>query len=628
MKRCAGVVVAMLLAAGVVRAEQKVETSTTPLTAGLDALVEQVTKTGDDGKPMVDSSYRASILSHLSRARTAVEEMNFRSAMQTCESMGQYASAASFRKQVKDFTAKLSEALKAEQVNLITKARALIAEVPAACAKTADAAALQPLADRIQEMTTTLSRHSSSSDSSLSLQSLQEQLSSARNGVREWANSLLAEETGDIPKALEALNRLGPNYSSGSSIWQNSKELQARIAKLRETVTKQAEQILASTREQLLAAKSSLDGAKISAEFTRQSERLSRSTLNDTVIQQQLDGLRNAMSYWTRVLQAEEKGEIQQALSYMGNMDSDSYGGRDSQLAALLTAKREALLKQLLDQPAKKPDDTITKFAAAEMAKADTLDQLLVLRTKLAGVQSVQSYGYRSSYGQQQGEVALLLADLQLLEAAKQALEARNFSGYLQTYPSYGPASNHRWKEITRRHHNELKTQIFAELFQLGKLKAAKGDTADQTLLKAADAALADKEWERALRALDAHRVCLFANQPPPAALADQLDSIRNFVAAQNHEKAGELELAATFYLRVLNGPAEHSPVAAATKEIARLRKSNPGLFEKLRAAPPAPLTSRTRKPGDALASAVPIVSYPYSLNSWMPDYSYPGLIR
>ena len=220
------------------------------------------------------------------------------------------------------------------------------------------------------------------------------------------------------------------------------------------------------------------------------------------------------------------------------------------------------------------------------------------MRVRLTTLQGSPSYfgAYRGTSAGQ-GEVAALLSDLAQIEAAGNALQSRQFNVYFQAYPVYGPATTHRWKDITRRHHNALKAQIFAVIFDLGKLRHAADDTADQSLMKAADAALDDKEWERALRCLDAYRVCLFGGQTPPATLADQIDSLRHFIAARNYEKAGELEQAAASYLRVLQAPTDHTPVAAATKEIARLRKAHPEIFEKLRTTPPPPLSKLEHTP-------------------------------
>ena len=99
-----------------------------------------------------------------------------------------------------------------------------------------------------------------------------------------------------------------------------------------------------------------------------------------------------------------------------------------------------------------------------------------------------------------------------------------------------------------------------------------------------------------------------FGGQTPPATLADQIDSLRHFIAARNYEKAGELEQAAASYLRVLQAPTEHTPVATATKEIARLRKAHPDIFEKLRATPPPPLSKLERSPSTPQAVGSPIV--------------------
>lgn len=608
----------VMLANPDLRAGDKVEASPPDaFVAEVDVLSDQITKMGDDGKPLVEPSYRSSMLNQFARVRSAVEEKNYRAAIQACENLSQYGGSVAFRKQVKDFTAKLSALAKAEQTEQLAKARELLAELPALCAKTTKALDFQPLADRVQEMISLLGRNASSgSDASLALAAIQEQLSSARSGLREWSTALLAEESGDLAKAIEALNRLGPGYSSSSSLWQNSKELQAKIAALRETLAKQTEQTLQATRAAISKARSAAEGTQLLQDFTRQMERLSRAAASDAFLQQQIEALRNALNNWTRVLLAEEKGDIQQALANLGNLDSDAYATRlDPQLQGIVTAKREALTRRLLDA-VPKADDAILKLVAAEVEKAGSLDELIGLRTKLTGLQSSGFSSSRMFGTYQQGEVALLLADLSQLESARQAVESRQFSMYLQAYPVHGPASQHRWKDITRRHYNVLKAQAFAELFQLGSLKLSANETVDQALLKVSDRALEAKEWERALRGLEAYRICLFANQPPPASLADQIDAYRYFIAARNYEKAGEPEQAAACYLRALQAPAEHAPVAAATKEIMRLRKERPDIFDRLRKESPPPLSLLSRQPDNLAPPVVHRVLDPRGIGS------------
>jgi len=85
-------------------------------------------------------------------------------------------------------------------------------------------------------------------------------------------------------------------------------------------------------------------------------------------------------------------------------------------------------------------------------------------------------------------------------------------------------------------------------MYELGDIDVGKDQTTETVLLRIADKAVADKDWEKLVQSLDAYRVAMFGNQPAPSSLTDRINSCRSFIAARNYEKTGDVERAVLNY--------------------------------------------------------------------------------
>ncbi|MEI8242496.1 MAG: hypothetical protein WCI17_04455 [bacterium] len=554
--------------------------------AQVAALGENMDAVDEFGKPRVEQGYKQAFQRCLGRLDRALDERNLAAATQACEEMLGYPAAAGFRKGVKDVSTSFASLARSEQTNTLNQARIMIASLPAACARAASIEELQALFERVQQMQNTLSQLSSRSENPAGYL-LRNSLGSAQQGVQEWMNCTAAMTAGDEGKALESLNRLQSMGLPGE--WANAPEVARRSEQLQAAVNRRIEAAVTNVCEALLKAATGRAVQALAADFNRQYDRLRRVAGNDSLACESLDGLRNLLGSWRRVVLSEEKGDFVSALQNLANMDNEGAMRMDARIQAAVAAKREALLKRLVEQPVR-PNDPVIRMVDAQMAAADTLEKLVRLRAQLAPLQNAASYSgyasmrYSNPYGP--SEVAALLADLQALESMQAALQARQYTLLVQGAYSPGGYSAHRWRAVITRHMNTLRSTAFSVMYGLSGMDITEGQPVAEALLLAADKAFAGSQWDRLGRCLEAYRAAAYGMQPPPAALADQINACRSFVAAGNYERVGDVDRAVTSYLAVLQAPAERSPLEAAVAALARLRKENPDAFARTRSLP------------------------------------------
>jgi hypothetical protein len=566
-------------------AKVEAEISSPSTNSVVDALARQMTfvealANGNDetGKPILDTSYKSSTLQMLARLQRNVEDKDYRNAVQTCDNIGGYPATTIFRKAIKDLSSLISAQMRNDFATSLSEVRTMLADLPAACASAKNLEELQALADRIQQAQNMLNRLASGSDTPL-VYALRDSLSSASNMLREWSNLKASEETGDDARALEALNRI---TSMASGPWAGSPEIAKKQERLQAAIADKVDKAAADVRVALIKATTSKDLQTVRTDFNRQFNKLRRATGDDSYAQQQLETLRNVLNAWGRILSAEEQGDLPMAIQNLSAIENDYYGRNDPQIQSVVSTKRDALLRKLLDQPPRSGDDPFIKIVGDEMEKVDSLEKLIDLKRRILPLQyTFASARYGGSASQQ--EIQALVADIQILEALSGSAQGRPPNPY---YSATGPSGSHRWKIVVNRYYTQIRLKSLTEMFELKDLSVAEGQTLDQALLQAADKAMADKQWERLSRCLDAYRGSVFGNQQPPTYLIDQISACRNFITARNLEKAGDFERAAVTYLSVLNAPAERSPVEEATREIARLRREHPEAFEKIRDLP------------------------------------------
>jgi hypothetical protein len=544
----------------------------------LAAIQDAIDDTDDQGKRIVEASHRENVIRTLTHIQQLIENKDFRGALQECANVLSLSPSPSFHKMVKELHDSISLQIKADQTKLAKDMRDILAAIPTACAAATNAADLQSLNERVQQAQNSLARMSDNDNPELYV--LRENLQNAHELIRMSVNCLAAESAGDLSKAVESMNQM-MSMSSFSS-FASSPEMIKKLDRLQSAVAEEAMKVIKAARDGLGKVTTSQDVHALSLDFNRQYSRVQRYSYNDPVIQQDLESTRNALSSWARLLGSEERGDIASALQVLQSMENNYYSRMDSSLEKMLAPKRSALIVKLLNQSIA-VDDSIIKVVSDQVATVDSLEKLIELRHRLTPISffATQRAGYEAS----QPEIQSFLADIQTLEIWRDSLQVKQYGVILQLqsnpryYSSY--TSAHRWKAIVNRYQNQMRAQALAEMFELKGFEVKEGQTPDQMLLQAADKAAADKQWETVVSYLDAYKVVSFGGQNVPASLTDDINGCRNFIAARNYEKAGDVRRASAAYLAVLGSPSKRAPVEDAFREIARLRKDNPDIFEK-----------------------------------------------
>lgn len=551
------------------------------LGAQLVALQEAVNGVDSAGKPLMDPNYRQSALQTLTRVERHIEQKDYPKAMQTLDSMSSYQTSAEFRKSLKALSTLLVAQVNARQADQVKQVRAALAEIVAACAKAKSAADLQPLLSRIQQMQSTLSSRSDTDGTEIN--ELRNNLSAAQDMIRQWAEVLAAENSGDLPRAVERLNQI----VSSSSSWVMGDRSQAirKLEQLQAQVRQQVEKAIQSVREAMGTA-TSADLQKAANEFNRQYERLRRAVSGDSFMSQMLENARNVIGVWLRVVAAEEVGNFGLALQLLTQVEGEYSSRMDLQTQQMTSAKRAGLVKKMIEQP-EPAEDPIVRTVTEEIARADTIEKLLNLRRRLAVLQQGSRYAGPGGPGGS-SDIQNLLSELQVLESWQMAVAAGQFNQLLGN-PAVMASYPHRWKPVTARFLHQLRGRALSELAGLKDLKVADGQTPEQAALQMASTAKGAKDWSTLVSCLDAYRLAAFGAQPVPAWLGDGIQAARQMLAARRFEQAGDVERAAAAYMAVLTAVSNFAPVEDALAEIGRLQKDRPDILKRIRDIPPPP---------------------------------------
>ena len=228
----------------VTRAENSEATpvATNALVSQLTALQEAVNGVDSAGKPLMDPNYRSASLQTLGHVERFIEQKDYPKAIQMLENLNSYQAQASseFRKLLKSFSAMLVAQVDARRADQVKQVRAALAEIEAACAMAKSAADLQLIQSRIQQMQSSLS--SLADTVGPEMNEIRNNLSVAQDMVRQWGEVLVAESSGDLPRALARLNQIASSSASWM-IGDRSKIMQQRTsAKRAELVQKMMEQ--------------------------------------------------------------------------------------------------------------------------------------------------------------------------------------------------------------------------------------------------------------------------------------------------------------------------------------------------------------------------------------------------
>ena len=550
-------------------------------------LSKAVLTTDESGMQQVEPTYKTSMVNAINRIKRAMDEKELNTALYTVNQLFAYPASAQFRIRAKELQQVLNFLVKNKQSTDVDEAKMLTTNLFAIIIKTTTQEELQVVYDRIQQIMNNLSR---TTDSGMfpSISTMRNNLSAAQNIVREWMIFQNAESSGDKIKAIESLNRISSMSSSQSP--RVNKDLNAKIKSLNLEINQEMEKFIKTTREALVKTTTSKELQSLSSDFNREADRFRRSSYNDTIMQQLIDGTRNFLSLWVRVVAAEEKGDTAMALQSLSNAENDYNVRFDVMFQTVVAEKRNVLIKKLFDQPLVNQEDPLIKMVDEKVAKADSIDKLVDLKRLLQPLQNYTTYSSRS-VATGQTEIQALISDITFLESAKLALQSRQWSIFLPTsqypsFPQYSSLSQHRWKSIVNAYQNQLRGKAISEIFELKDFVINEGQTLDQALLKVADKAVIEKQWELLGKCLDAYRVMIYGTQTPPAYLMEEMNACRNFIAAQNFVKAGDIERAVASYMAVLHTSSNRSPVSEALKEIASIRAKDPSIFEKIRSIP------------------------------------------
>ncbi len=106
------------------------------------------------------------------------------------------------------------------------------------------------------------------------------------------------------------------------------------------------------------------------------------------------------------------------------------------------------------------------------------------------------------------------------------------------------------------------------------------GEGPDDYLLRIIKEARAAGDWMTVWKGLDAYRIVVFKSSKSPIWLGADIQSVKQFIAAQNLERAGEYVGAIRTYQTVVLQPGEYAPVDEAAERLIRLQEDHPEAYD------------------------------------------------
>jgi hypothetical protein len=169
--------------------------------------------------------------------------------------------------------------------------------------------------------------------------------------------------------------------------------------------------------------------------------------------------------------------------------------------------------------------------------------------------------------------------ELNQIARAHAAFKAGNYGSALLTASQWEGTGGLRSPESMR-----LKTLLLLELLprylELADDPQPKaGENPSEFLLRLAAEGVAQNDWARVARILDAYRLTAFGNRNAPAWVSVEIEACQQFVAGQNLEKTARFVPAIFAYQRAIKTVGKYSPHKAAADRLAILQQERPDAF-------------------------------------------------
>jgi hypothetical protein len=400
----------------------------------------------------------------------------------------------------------------------------------------------------------------------------------------EWATVLAGVESGDMSRANTSLQNLKGSYSTHKIMI--SKEMRKRIEEIENKQVELATAAIEKLKKSCLAAESSDELNKEIESFMDFTSKNQSLLYNNRAVQSKIERLQQGSRQWIRIMIAIENENYQEAIQYISNMESDSYGGSIFSPKELAD-KKAALMKKNLTGT-KKDKDPVVLLVVDLMAKVTGPDGF-------GPIKQVISSNSRNSSGFYQSELQYLLNDITALEVMNEAMKSGQYATIFQQYGyrSSSESSQHRWKPLMDKFRSQIRNQAIGALCGIKDFEVDKGETPESVLQEHITNAASKKKWDLVLKYLEGYRQ-VFAFYPASGMsgmtwLTDETTAVRSFIAAQNFEKAEEYERALVNYLAILNSTSKRTPVEEATVAIKKIKEKHPEAYEKASKLPPAP---------------------------------------
>lgn len=436
----------------------------------------------------------------------------------------------------------LRKRMQSRDRGIVEETEGLIEQAKQLCADAESPEQIDELADQL-----TLYRDSTinplNSQSHL-IRSARSKIDQAINFVNQWGRYLAARQAGDLPTALKTLHALR-NRSSNSSPLLDYEALYKRQRALETMLRDKVTATVTSLRETVAEASDldQLDKKRQEVELLYQ--QLSRTGTDVAGARQQLERLRNSLTQWVNVLYAREAGDAASALSMLNSLRSSSY--RDHRLLPpkLLGQMHEQLLEAISAGQDTSGDAVAEAFDDADSAKA-----LAKLARRVAGELE------QAQRNDQRQELYALQQDVRHLTSMQRSIETRRFGHFWSAQNSllYAGQSPHRWSAKVRDLARDMMLEAITLQAQLDQPpKLGEDGRAATMLLRLADEAAADEQWEKTHRLLEIYRQGFASTGSGPSWLSGELSGIRSYLVGRQLETLGLPAEAVTHYLNTVS---------------------------------------------------------------------------
>ena len=414
----------------------------------------------------------------------------------------------------------------------------------------------------------------------------------------EWARVLAGVQSGDINKAISTLQNLKSSHGQTKVI--NTSAMQKRIAEIERMQEDMITTAIAKLKDTCIKAETAdeLDKAIEAFNDVYMKSQSGSYNSNNRALQSKMERTQQAARQWVRVVVAVEKENYQEAVQMISSMEGDSYGSTVLFSRKELSEKKAELFKKSLKSP-RKETDPLMAMINDMMGKVTSIEGLTAVKQM---VQNVSRSGYS------QNDIQYLVSDITSLEAANEAVKNGQYGAVFQSYTYRSSESyQHKWKPILEKFRATVRNAAIGGLCEIKDFEVGKDETPEKVLQGYIDKAASKKQWEQALKYLDAYRQAFAsAGYGYASWLTDETAAARNFITARNFEKAEEYERALLNYMAVLNSTSKRTPIDEAIEAIKKIKKNHPDAYEKASrlgvpaAAPLNPMSdgSRVFRPG------------------------------